>query len=98
MLAYGALTESQGLTQSTIGKLMQTVTGIVIHVERLGTTHYGNPMHRVTLSTPTEPFDGVSVFRVSNDASLNYEINNPTFRNEPHTFALTRAGRISHEL
>jgi hypothetical protein len=75
-----------------------TVTGLVVNVERLGCTAWGNPMHRVTLSTPTEGFDGVSVFRISNDASLNYGINNSEYRDVPHVFVLTRAGRISHDL
>lgn len=68
-----------------------TVTGIVTHVERLGTTYWGNPMHNVTL-------DGISTFRISDNASLNYAIDNAEYRNTPHVFVLTRAGRISHDL
>ena len=76
----------------------KTVTGIVIRIERLGCTVWGNPMHEVTLSIPTEGFDGIATFRISNDASLNYGINNAEYRDVPHVFVLTRANRISHDL
>jgi hypothetical protein len=75
-----------------------TVTGVVTNVQRLGTTVWGNPMHAVTLSTPTEGFDGISTFRISNDSSLNYAIGNSEYRDTPHVFVLTRAGRISHDI
>lgn len=66
-----------------------TIVGKVTATERLGCTVWGNPMHRVTL-------DNGRTYRVSNDASLSYEIENREFRSDPHTFHLTRSGRISH--
>lgn len=79
----------------------QTVTGTVTRVERLGTTVWGNPMHRVEIWDGQESESGyhyTDTFRISNDASLNYAINNSEYRDEPHTFVLTRAGRISHDI
>lgn len=70
---------------------MRTVTGLVIGTQRHGATVWGNPMMSVTLSTPTAP----ETFRISNDSGLVYGIDNPEYRNEPHVFSLTRAGRIS---
>ena len=69
-----------------------TVTGRVVRVIRHGNTIYGNPMVSVVLDTDEY---GVT-HRVSNNAGIVYGIENPEFRNTPHTFALTRAGRISH--
>jgi len=68
---------------------MATITGKVTRVIRHGHTVYGNPMVSVVLDT------GES-YRISNDAGLAYGIENREFRDTPHTFALTRAGRISH--
>ena len=69
-----------------------TVTGRVTRVIRHGNTVYGNPMVSIVLDTDEW---GVG-HRVSNNAGIVYGIENPEFRNTPHTFALTRAGRISH--
>lgn len=79
----------------------KTVTGIVISVKRLGCTVSGNPMHEVTLRVGTHSDDNspmFQTFRISNDASLNYGINNQEYREEPHTFVLTRAHRISQDI
>lgn len=74
-----------------------TITGTVLRVERIGHTIYGNPIKRIYLdATAVDGTDRSGVYRISDNASLAYEIENPEFRNEPHTFALTRAGRISH--
>ena len=78
-----------------------TVTGTVANVIRHGHTVYGNPMMSLALvvsqidGTPAESEALVTV-RVSDNASMVYCIDNPEYRSEPHTFALTRAGRISH--
>lgn len=70
-----------------------TITGHVIRVERHGHTIYGNPTMSVVLSTEL----GVSdLIRISDNASIVYGIENAEYRDEPHTFALTRAGRLSH--
>jgi hypothetical protein len=77
---------------------MDTITGRVISTERHGHTIYGNPMISLTLA-PIFASDGYTeTYRISNDASLVYAIENSEYRNKPHTFALTRAGRISHEV
>lgn len=70
----------------------ETITGRVVSVERHGHTLYGNPMMSIVLDGDEW---GMS-HRISNNASMVYQIENPEFRNTPHTFALTRAGRISH--
>lgn len=75
-----------------------TVTGLVVSTRRHGHTINGNPMISVTLSTSTRGYDGITEFRISNDAMLAYGIENPEYRDIPHVFALTRAGRISHDL
>lgn len=72
--------------------MANTVTGKVVRVERHGHTIYGNPMVSILLDTDEW---GVS-HRISDNASLAYAIENAEFRDEPHTFVLTRAGRISH--
>lgn len=86
--------------------MFDTITGTVTKVTRHGHTVNGNPMMSVDILL-SEPFkdreDSVTyssgillTFRVSNDASLVYAIENSEYRESPHTFALTRAGRISH--
>lgn len=75
-----------------------TITGLVTRVIRHGHTVYGNPIISVELSTPTVGFDGRTVLRISDNASLVYGIENSEYRDEPHVFALTRSGRISHSL
>lgn len=73
------------------------VTGRVIRVQRHGHTYYGNPMKSVHLECASvEGKDHSGIYRISDNSSLVYEIENGEFRDEPHTFVLTRAGRISH--
>lgn len=75
----------------------KTVTGRVLYTERHGHTVYGNPMISAHIVGPE--VDGVSehaTYRLSDNASLVYAIENPEYKKAPHTFALTRAGRISH--
>ena len=73
-----------------------TITGLVERVERIGRTYYGNPIIRVYVHTGDMATTGV--YRISDNSALVYEIENPEFKSEPHTFALTRAGRISHRV
>ena len=73
-----------------------TVTGIVTRVERMGRTMYGNPIMRMYVHTGDMATTGV--YRISDNSALVYEIENPEFNTEPHTFALTAAGRISHRV
>lgn len=77
---------------------MDTVTGIVTDTKRHGHTHWGNPIMSVELSTPTAGYPGRVWLRISNDSGLVYGIENREYRETPHTFAVTRAGRISHEV
>jgi hypothetical protein len=79
----------------------KTVTGKVVQTQRTGHTVYGNPIMTVSLYVAaidnTEASSSSPVtFRISDNASLVYAITNTEFFDEPHTFALTRAGRISH--
>jgi hypothetical protein len=76
---------------------MRTITGTVLYTEHHGPTMYGNPMVSVHLVSPE--VDGVSehgTYRISDNASIAYGIDNAEYRDTAHTFALTRAGRISH--
>lgn len=85
-----------------MSKQTSTVTGTVIGVTRHGHTVWGNPMMTVRLDLShiddviVGGADRTAAFRISNDASVVYAIENPEFRDELHTFALTAAGRISH--
>lgn len=78
---------------------MATVTGRVVRVIRHGHTAYGNPMMSVVLDvsqiddTPAERIAPVTI-RIQNNASIVYGIENLEYRDEPHTFRLSRAGRI----
>lgn len=72
---------------------MNQIHAKVERVERLGVTYYGNPMHSVTLRLPDNTTE---TRRISNNASLNYAITNPEYREQWHTFYLTRAGRIAY--
>ena len=72
--------------------MANTIAGKVVHVKRHGHTVYGNPIISVSLDT-----DGYGQWhRISDNASLAYAIENAEYRDVAHTFALTRAGRISH--
>lgn len=73
-----------------------TVTGLVERVERMGHTVYGNPIMRVYVHTGDMATTGV--YRISDNSALVYEIENPEFKSEPHTFALTASGRVSHRV
>lgn len=84
--------------QASDGRMIpREITGTVVRVERIGHTIYGNPIKRVYLdATAVDGTDHSGIYRISDNASLAYGIENPEFASEPHTFALTRAGRISH--
>ena len=84
--------------------MLDTITGTVTKVTRHGHTINGNPMMSLHLML-SEPYVNAwgtwnagdpIVVRMSNDASLAYAIENSEYRESPHMFALTRAGRISH--
>jgi len=65
-------------------------TGLkIVTLERLNLSRYGNPRFRVT-------FDDDTVAQTQSDASINYAIENRTYRDVPLTVTFTRAGRITH--
>lgn len=68
----------------------KAVTGRVTAVKRLGLTHSGNPILAIQFDATGETWH-----RVSDDASLAYGIEAPEYADTPHTFELTRAGRLS---
>lgn len=70
---------------------MNTITGTIERVERLGTSIYGNPYFRVSVVTPE---GDVTILRTQIDSSINYTISNPEYRDHTHTFKLTAACRI----
>lgn len=73
------------------------ITGTVERVERTGLTAYGNPITRIYVNgVSVDGRDWSGIYRISDNASMVYEITNLEFKSEEHTFALTRAGRISH--
>lgn len=73
----------------------RSVSGLVIRVERAGISRNGNPTMRVTLSTPTEGYPGEATFLTTSDSMLAYGIDNAEYRDRPHIFGLTRAGRLN---
>jgi len=80
---------------ATANPYLYSVVGIVIDTKRVGTSVNGNPTYCVTLSTPTEGYDGQQVFRTKSDISLAYAITNAEYRDKPHIFGLTRSGRLN---
>lgn len=68
-----------------------TITGKVITTVHAGTSYYGNPAYWVTVET--EAGDTVTL-RTQDNSGLAYGITNPGYREEAHTFTLTRANRI----
>lgn len=74
---------------------MFTITGIVTHTERVGTSVNGNPTFDVEIRNDHAAIgEAYSLHRTMSDTMLAYAIENPEYRNEPHVFILTRAGRI----
>lgn len=77
---------------------MSTITGTITRVIRHGHTVYGNPIMSVCIEGEGIGDYGYGEYRISDNASVVYGIENAEYRTTPHTFALTRAGRISHEV
>lgn len=72
------------------------ITGTVGRTERIGMTYYGNPIYRVYLdAVAADGSDWSGIYRISDNASIVYGIENTEYREEAHTFRLTRAGRLS---
>lgn len=64
-----------------------TDEGVIVSIERIKNSIYGNPNFRVTL-------DNGNSYRTSSDSSVVYEIENPCFRNVTVRLLLTAAHRI----
>lgn len=72
-----------------------TITGIVTHTKRVGTSVNGNPTYEVELRDDHAAVgEAYSLHRTMSDSMIAYAIENPEYKNEPHVFILTRAGRI----
>ena len=72
-----------------------TVTGIVTHTKRVGTSVNGNPTYEVEIRDDHAAIgEAYSLHRTMSDSMIAYAIENAEYRNEPHVFTLTRAGRI----
>lgn len=69
---------------------MNTITGKVTAVKRHGHTRWGNPMMSIQLDTRPGEW-----FRISDNAGIVYAIENREFREVPHLFELTKAGRLN---
>lgn len=68
-----------------------SITGKVTAVKRHGVTQYGNPTMSIQLDT-----SGPLVWwRVSDNAGIVYGIENSEYREIPHTFDVTKSGRLS---
>lgn len=71
----------------------ETIIARVAQTQRAGTSNYGNPAYLVTLMQK----DGtISTHRTMSNAMVSYGINNPEYRDEPHEWHLTAAGRIKY--
>lgn len=82
---------------STAGRVIpKEITGKIERTERIGHTVYGNPIYRVYLNgTAADGTDWSGIYRVSDNAAIVYGIENPEYREEAHTYQVTRAGRLS---
>lgn len=73
--------------------MSNTLTAKVTHTEHAGTSYYGNPSYNVTLETR----DGDTLtLRTDANVMFAYACTNPEYRDEYHTYELTRAGRIKY--
>lgn len=68
-----------------------TVRGKIVGTERLGTSRNGNPYYSVTIQLDSGE---LQTFRVSIDSACNYGIENREYRDDVHTFHLSKANRI----
>lgn len=60
---------------------------VITKVDRLGTSHMGNPSYRVTL-------DNHAVLRTKTDSAVGYEIDNPENIGVPVTLTVNSRGEI----
>ena len=73
--------------------MTSNLTAKVIDTRRAGTSYYGNPSYDITLETR----DGDKLtLRTSSNVMFAYACTNAEYREEFHTYELTRAGRIKY--
>jgi len=73
--------------------MSNTLTAKVINTRHAGTSYYGNPAYDVTLETRC---GDTLTLRTSSNVMFAYACTNPEYRDEFHTYELTRAGRIKY--
>jgi len=73
-------------------KFAASITGKVVATRHAGTSGMGNPSYWVAIERNT---GGSDILKTSANSGLAYEITNPNFRDQNHTFELTKAGRLS---
>lgn len=71
--------------------MTNTLTAKVIDTKRAGTSYYGNPSYDVTLETRA---GDTLTLRTSSNVMFAYACENSEYREDWHTYELTRAGRI----
>lgn len=67
----------------------RSVTGRVVSTRTLPSSYYGNPRYAVTLDSSAVEY------ATAPNASLAYAINNPEYRDTPHTFDVDGRGNLS---
>lgn len=73
--------------------MSNAITAKVIDTRRAGTSYYGNPSYDITLETR----DGDTLtLRTSANVMFAYACTNAEYRNDWHSYELTRAGRIKY--
>lgn len=70
----------------------ESVTGVVTATKRERNSVYGNPSYTVVIR---EASGREGIYRTSANVGLAYAITNAEFRDVPHEFGLTRAGRLN---
>lgn len=73
--------------------MSNTLAAKVVSTRRAGTSYYGNPSYDVTLETRS---GDTLTLRTSSNVMFAYACENPEYREEWHTYELTRAGRIKY--
>lgn len=76
---------------------MNTITGVVTHTERIGTSTMGNPTYRVEIRDDSKIDTNEPIYsshKTMSNAMIGYAITNSEYRDTVHIFTLTTAGNI----
>ena len=73
--------------------MSNTIIAKVVDTRHAGTSYYGNPSYDVTLETRA---GDTLTLRTSSNVMFAYACANPEYKEEWHTYELTRAGRIKY--